>query len=179
VERSDNDLLVASPQDPAAFGEFYRRHARPLAGYFVRRTGRPELAADLTAETFAAALQHARRYDPAKGPAAGWLYGIARRELADAYERGHVEDRARRRMRIPRIELDDEAIERINATADVEAVALLAHLPDDQRAAVEARVLHDREYDEIAAADGVSESVVRKRVSRGLAGLRDRLGERP
>jgi RNA polymerase sigma-70 factor (ECF subfamily) len=178
MERSDDDLLAATPRDPAAFGEFYRRHARPLAGYFVRRTGRAELAADLTAETFAAALQHARRYDPAKGAAAAWLYGIARRELADALERGRVEDRARRRMRIPRLQLDDEAIERIDATAD-SAVALLVHLPDDQRAAVEARVLNDREYDDIAAADGVSEAVVRKRVSRGLAGLRGRMGERP
>jgi RNA polymerase sigma-70 factor (ECF subfamily) len=179
VERSDDDLLVAARKDPAAFGEFYRRHARPLAGYFVRRTGRPEMAADLTAETFAAALQHARRYDPAKGPAAAWLYGIARRELADAIERGRVEDRARRRMRIPRIALDDDAIERINATADCKAVSLLAHLPQDQQAAVRARVLDDLDYDEIAAADGVTEAVVRKRVSRGLAGLRNRMGDRP
>jgi RNA polymerase sigma-70 factor (ECF subfamily) len=179
VERSDDDLLAATLRDPAAFGELYRRHARGIAGYFVRRTGRPELAADLTAETFAAALQHARRYDPAKGAAAAWLYGIARRELADALERGRVEDRARRRMRIPRIELDDEAIERINATADSQAVVLLAGLPEDQRTAVVARVLDEFEYDEIAAAGGISESVARKRVSRGLAGLRNRLGDRP
>ena len=179
MQRSDEDLLVATPKDPAAFGEFYRRHARPLAGYFVRRTGRPELAADLTAETFAAALQHARRFDPAKGPAAAWLYGIARRELADALERGRVEDRARRRMRIPRIALNDEAIERINASADTHAVSLLAHLPEDQQAAVRAHVIDELGYHEIAAAGGVSEAVVRKRVSRGLTGLRRRMGDEP
>ena len=179
MERSDDDLLSATPRDPAAFGELYRRHARAVAGYFVRRTGRADLAADLTAETFAAALQHARRFDPAKGPALAWLYGIARRELADALARGRVEDRARRRMRIPRIDLDDEAIERINATADTQAVELLASLPEDQRAAVEGRVLRDLEYGEIAAEGGVTEAVARKRVSRGLAGLRNRLGDRP
>ena len=179
MERSDDDLLTATPRDPAAFGELYRRHSRTLTGYFVRRTGRPEMAADLVAETFAAALQHARRFDPAKGPAVGWLYGIARRELADALRAGRVEDRARRRMRIPRIELEDADIARIQATADLDVAELLSGLPDDQRAAVEQRVLHEHDYAEIAAADGTTETVIRKRVSRGLAGLRDRIGAKP
>jgi Sigma-70 region 2 len=75
---SDEELLVASVGDEEAFAAFYRRHARPLAGFFMRRTGDAELAADLTAETFAAALAARRRFDPAKGAAIGWLYGIAR-----------------------------------------------------------------------------------------------------
>jgi RNA polymerase sigma-70 factor (ECF subfamily) len=179
VERSDDDLLTATPTDPAAFGEFYRRHSRALTGYFVRRTRSPEMAADLVAETFAAALQHVRRFDPAKGQAVGWLYGIARRELADALERGRVEDRARRRMRIPRIALEDADIERIQATADSDVVSLLSHLPVEQRAAVEQRVLQEQDYAEIAAADGTTETVIRKRVSRGLAGLRHKIGARP
>ena len=72
---SDEELLVASVGDEEAFAAFYRRHARPLAGFFMRRTGDAELAADLTAETFAAALASRRRFDPAKGAAIGWLYG--------------------------------------------------------------------------------------------------------
>src|ERR687894_2211648 len=95
--RSDEGLLQAVPQEPEAFAVFYRRHVTPLLGYFLRRTRDPELAADLTAETFAAALDGAHRFDPARGPAVGWLYGIARRRLADAQRRGAVEDRARRR----------------------------------------------------------------------------------
>jgi hypothetical protein len=57
---SDEELLVASVGDEEAFAAFYRRHARPLAGFFMRRTGDGELAADLTAETFAAALASRR-----------------------------------------------------------------------------------------------------------------------
>ena len=79
---SDEELLVASVGDEEAFAAFYRRHARPVAGFFMRRTGDGELAADLTAETFAAALASRRRFDPVKGPAVGWLYGIARHKLA-------------------------------------------------------------------------------------------------
>ncbi len=36
--------------------ELYVAHARRIAGYLMRATGDAEVAADLTAETFAAAL---------------------------------------------------------------------------------------------------------------------------
>jgi RNA polymerase sigma-70 factor (ECF subfamily) len=81
---------------------------------------------------------------------------------------------------MPALALDDELIERVEAAAGEErALALLAELPADQRGAVSARVLHEREYAEIAAELQCSESVVRKRVSRGLARLRVRLKEEP
>jgi RNA polymerase sigma factor (sigma-70 family) len=177
VQRTDDDLLSATPRDPAAFGELYRRHVHALAGYFVRRTGNAEMAADLTAETFARALRHARRFDPAKGPAAAWLYGIARRQLADALTRGRVDDLARRRLGVPRIELDDESISAIEASAGYPIAQLLHELPADQRLAIEARVLEERGYGDIATAAGVPEAAIRKRVSRGLAAMRERLGE--
>lgn len=183
-QRTDDELLAASVAEPAAFAEFYDRHAHALVGYFMARTSNPEIAADLAAETFAAALAGRRRFKPAKGPAAAWLYGIARRKLADALEHGRVEDRARRRLGMPRIELDDEALERIVAAAaassdGARAVAALEDLPADQREAIQARVLEDEEYAEIAGRLRLSESVIRKRVSRGLAGLRTRIEETP
>jgi RNA polymerase sigma-70 factor (ECF subfamily) len=180
--RTDDELLAATPRDPSAFGEFYERHAVPLTGYFLRRTRNPEWAADLTAETFADALMRARRFDPAKGTAVMWLYGIAGRELADALEHGAVATRARRRMRIPRIELDDDALERVVEVASSAATGrrlaeLLDELPAEQRDAVRARVLDELDYDEIAAGGAISEAVARKRVSRGLAGIRARMRE--
>jgi hypothetical protein len=41
---------------PAEIEALYRDHARRLAGYLMRATNDPEIAADLTAETFAATL---------------------------------------------------------------------------------------------------------------------------
>ena len=161
---SDEELLVASVGDEEAFAAFYRRYARPLAGFFMRRTGDAELAADLTAETFAAALASRRRFDPAKGPAIGWLYGIARHKLARTQEHGRVEDRARRTLGMAPLALDDEAIELL-VTADGDVVQLMQRLPADQRAAIEARVLDEQEYEQIAAATQTSEAVIRKRRS--------------
>ena len=101
----------------------------------------------------------------------------ARHLLARSRERGRVENRARARLGLPPLALDDELIARIEAAGGEErALTLLARLPDDQRQALEARVLDERGYDEIAAELQCSETVIRKRVSRGLAALRTRLG---
>ncbi len=76
--------------------------------------------------------------------------------------------------------LTDEAIERVEALATAEASSSLLHegleaLPQDQREAVLARVLDERDYADIANSARTSESVIRKRVSRGLTGLRQTL----
>lgn len=178
IEHSDEALLAALDDEPEAFAVFYRRHVTALLAYFVRRTRDPELAADLCAETFAAALTGAHRFRPERGPR--WLYGIARRLLSHARRRGAVEDHARRRLGMAPLALTDEALERIEALASAEASATALHaaldaLPADQRDALEARVVDERGYAEIALAARTSESVIRQRVSRGLAGLRERM----
>jgi RNA polymerase sigma-70 factor, ECF subfamily len=55
------------------------------------------------------------------------------------------------------------------------ALAAVEQLPADQRAAVRARIIEERGYAEIAAGLRCSESVVRQRVSRGLARMRTEL----
>jgi hypothetical protein len=70
-DRSDEDLLLAARHEPEAFALFYRRHVRALAAYFWRRSRDAETTADLTAETFAAALDGCARFDPSRGRAIG------------------------------------------------------------------------------------------------------------
>ena len=151
-----------------------------MLAFCARRVAEAEIAADLTAETFAAALDGAHRHRPEKGPGAAWLYGIAKRLLVNAAQRGAVEDRARRRLGMNRVAIGDDALERVEALATAEGgtPALqqgLKELPRDQREAVLARVLAEDEYADIAARARTTELVIRKRVQRGLAGLRQRL----
>jgi RNA polymerase sigma factor (sigma-70 family) len=162
---------------PAEIEELYRSHARRIAGYLMRVTGDAEVAADLTAETFAAALMSRGRYRPGMGAPTTWLYAIAANKLKDWRRRGYAEDRARRRLRIERPALSEDDVAEFNRLADeVTADALLDVLPADQSSALRARVLDDRAYGEIAVAEGVSEAAVRQRVSRGLSSLRQRIG---
>jgi RNA polymerase sigma-70 factor (ECF subfamily) len=174
---SDEELLTS--HDPEAFGMFYDRYVRVLLGYFARRTGDPEVAADLAAETFASALVSKRRYSPSGGPAVAWLFTIAARRLADYRRRGSVERRAQRALAIERRPVTAEDAELIALLADDTTSALLADLPADQRAAVIDHVVYEHGYSEMAEAAHMSEAAVRQRVSRGLATLRRRAGRRP
>jgi RNA polymerase sigma factor (sigma-70 family) len=174
---SDDELLGA--RDAMSFERFYLRHVDAILAYFSRRTHDAELSADLCAETFAAALSSRHRFRPGRAPAGAWLYGIAAKKLADAQRRGYAERRARERLGMERIELSDQDIARIERLGeDDEALVLMGRLAPDQRAAVSAHVIDERGYGEIAGELGTSEAVVRKRVSRGLAAMRQRMGAR-
>ncbi len=170
-------LLSAARSDPQAFARFYRRFEQPVLGFFMRATGRAELAADLTAETFASALESVATYDPARGRADNWLFGIARNVLGSSYRRSRVEAGARQRLGLPRLVIDDHAAETIARLSEGHEHATLAlcDLSDEQRHAIQAHVLQERDYAEIAGELRCSEAVVRQRVSRGLRTLRARL----
>jgi RNA polymerase sigma factor (sigma-70 family) len=174
--KTDADALIAARDDAEAFAIFYRRHNTRVLRYFATRTPTPEAAADLTAETFATAFSALRQFDPARGPAVVWLFAIARNLLSDAYRRGHIRAKARRRLALEPLWLDDEDIRRIEELAGVPSVdALLDGLSEHEQAAVRGRVLDERSYDEIAIELRCSPAVVRQRVSRGLARLRTSL----
>jgi RNA polymerase sigma factor (sigma-70 family) len=173
---SDEALLSATADDPQAFAVFYRRHVTALLAYLVYRTRDGEQAVDLCAEVFAAALQASGRFRPGPVPARGWLFGIANNKVAETRRRGVVADRARRRLGMERIAVGEEEYERVERLVDLERSGpplerLVDGLGRAEREAVLARVVEERPYAEIAAAQRVSPEVVRQRVSRGLARL--------
>lgn len=79
---------MKSPQRPAEeqrrsrFEELYEANRGPVLAYLLRRTASPDDAADVLAETFLTAW---RRLDDAPAGLEGrlWLYGVARRSLAN------------------------------------------------------------------------------------------------
>jgi RNA polymerase sigma factor (sigma-70 family) len=179
--RSDEDLLAATAVEPEAFAAFYRRHLRFVIAYLFNRTGRRELAADLAAETFAAALQALPRYAEPPGHARGWLFAIAANKLADSARRGAVADHSRRQLEMTPVALSDMELERAEEMIDAQRMApdltaLLAELPPEQREALQGRVVDECDYCELAARWSCSEAVIRQRVSRGLTTLRRRMG---
>jgi RNA polymerase sigma factor (sigma-70 family) len=162
--------LRRARREPDAFAAFYSRHERLTLTFFIGGVGDAEVAADLAAETFAAALTAVPRFRRRQEPATAWLLGMARNVLAMSRRRGRVEARARRRLGMPLV-LTDEILERIEAL-DGTVLELLEGLPPLAREAVKARVVDERDYAEIAQDLRCSEAVVRKRVSRGLTALR-------
>ena len=171
---SDDDLLARTADDREAFGEFYDRHVMAVLGELRRAGLRTDDALDLAAEVFAAALLASRRYRPGEAPARAWLLGIARNKLMHRSRRAATEAAARRKLGMPRLTYSDEALDRVDELLDAEPARYVngtAALPDAEREAVVARVIDERDYDEIAAATGATPAAVRQRVSRGLAKL--------
>jgi RNA polymerase sigma factor (sigma-70 family) len=171
---TDDELLVATAGDREAFGELYDRHVRGVLAELRRSGLSTEEALDLTAEVFAAALLASRRYRPGEAPARAWLLGIARNKLVHRRRRAATETAARRKLGMPRLTYSDEALERVEDLLDPEHGRYTngtAALPPAEREAVVARVIEERDYDEIAAASGATPAAIRQRVSRGLAKL--------
>lgn len=177
----DAELLrrAVDDADGEAFAELYRRHVDAVLAYLRRRVPTPELALDLTAETFATAIERAHTYR-GDAPVGAWLYGIARNKLLESLRRGRVEDAARRRLAHEPLAVTDDELAAVESRAARGAGLLdeqLALLAPEVREALVARIVDERDYDEIAADLACSEQVVRKRVSRGLRRLRAALEE--
>lgn len=180
-ENADGELVVAMGRgDEDAFVAVYRRYLPLVLRWCLRETGNRELAADLAAEVFAAALTAARRYRPERGLVAAWLLGIARNKLAESRRRGRIEESARRRLGVESWSLTDLDLERVDelASLDERVLALLEQLPVATQEALRGRVVQELSYEQIAAELCCSEAVVRQHVSRGLRRLRSQLEER-
>jgi RNA polymerase sigma factor (sigma-70 family) len=177
VTRTDAELLACASRDPLAFREFYDRYATWVRSWFLRHTGSESAALDLTAETFAQAWHSSRRFrDMADGSGAPWLFGIARNLLRQYHKHNRIESAARERLGLPAAFSDceeyDAVDERLEAGSLAPALRLaLRALPREQRRALELRIVHQLEYDEVAGALGCSQNAARLRVSRALRSL--------
>lgn len=174
---SDEELLTGSVTRPELFAAFYHRHAEDVLGFLARRTLDPQVAADLTAETFAEAFASRRRFrERGEGSAMGWLFALARHRLSHYVRRRAVESRWRERVGMPLVEITRDDVERIEELIDFEQVGRelarhLGTLKHDQREALRLRIVEGRSYAEIARLLNCSEDVARARVSRALRRL--------
>ena len=110
--RSDRDLLAASRADGRGFSEFYRRHCEAVLSFHGARVRDPELAADLTSETFASALRAVHNLSrPLPDQPVAWLFVIARSRAIDFYRRGRADADALRRLAMERVTLDEDDID--------------------------------------------------------------------
>jgi RNA polymerase sigma-70 factor (ECF subfamily) len=167
---TETALLRAARRDPAAFTALYRRLVADVYAYLRGATRDPDLARDLTAETFARTLESLGGFRGLRAQSGrAYVFRVAQRLVAEQARSRTAELAACRRLEIaPPSESDERG----------DALAALEALSPDQREAVGLRVLLDREYADVAARLGISEAAARKRVSRGLQLLHDRMEER-
>lgn len=164
---------------PSAFSRVYEAKAQELITFFTRRTFDVEVARDLTAETFAQAFEHRRRFrGHTDAEAAAWLYGIARHQLGRYVRRGIVHRKAVQRLGIDVPAVTDDDHQRIVELAGLgdlrdTVASAFSTLPAEQREALRLRVVDECPYSDVAATLGVTEQTARARVSRGLRRIAD------
>jgi RNA polymerase sigma factor (sigma-70 family) len=158
------------------FERLYRANVDVVTAYFARRTADPQLVADLTADTFVAVITHFGSFDPRKGTARAWVFGIARHVYAS-----HCEAYSQQQHRLQRLagrrDLDHdqvgELLERIDAERAGRAlITELAALPERDRAVIELVDIAGLRPKEVAAALGLTPGSVRMRLMRTRARLR-------
>jgi RNA polymerase sigma factor (sigma-70 family) len=180
--RSDAELIVTSSTDPQAFRELYNRWAEAVLQYFVRRVYDAEVAADLTAETFAVAYERRLNFRDIGRPGGAWLYGIAAKELSRFFRRREVELRVARRLGLERPALDLDSERQIAALINgddhrLRVTSALERLPPAARRAVELRVVEEMDYEQIAERLHCRPEAARTRVHRGLKRLNEMMEE--
>jgi RNA polymerase sigma-70 factor (ECF subfamily) len=140
------------------YGELYG----PVSGYVLRRARNPEDAAEVIAETFATLW---RRVDscPAGDEVRPWLFGVARRVLANQ-RRGE-----RRRTALAErltAELDRTSAVPVQAGSDGRIARAFAGLSEPDREVLSLLAWEGLTREELALVLGVSRAVARLRLHR-------------
>ncbi|MDJ1135715.1 RNA polymerase sigma factor [Streptomyces iconiensis] len=162
--------------DAAGFALFYEENFDAVLGFVTRRTACPQVAADLTADIFVAALEAAGQYDAKRGAPAAWLYGIARNVLSAHYRGSVREQHAVARLNGRRL-LDEEDIAALDERIDAERAARElterhAELIEPLRAVLDLVAVDGLSPREAAQALGLNTTTVRVRLHRARRALR-------
>ncbi|MEZ5076564.1 MAG: RNA polymerase sigma factor [Solirubrobacterales bacterium] len=144
----------------------YEEHGREVLAYALRRVGDPEDAADVVAETLLVAWRQVGRI-PAGEEARLWLYGVARRTLAN--QRRGERRRARLAERLRR-ELASTVAPASNPGTPV--LRALAALSEDDRELLLLAGWEELAPKQIARVLGVSTVAARSRLHRARRRLR-------
>jgi len=168
------DVGLSFDDRERAFRELYAAHFDAVLGYALRRVNRPEDAGDVTADTFLVAWR--RLAHAPEGPdVRPWLYGVARRVLAN-HRRGErrrtaLGDRLRRELRTHVPDASDDVVQREDVTA------AMGRLSARDQEVLELHLWEGLESREIAEVLGQTTAVVRPRLSRARGRLRELLGD--
>jgi len=172
---TDEELLErVGSRDRDAFEVLYKRYSRSVLGLALRRLGDRGRAEDAMQETFAAIWRAAKTYRPERGPAAPWLFAVARNSISD---------RGRARREPPAEVPDEPSLEaRPDERAEQSWVSWRVHsalqtLPDHERELIELAYWSGLSQSEIANLVGIPLGTVKTRTRSALARLAGELEE--
>jgi RNA polymerase sigma-70 factor (ECF subfamily) len=159
-------LLQVARGDQEALRSIYRAFERPLYSLGVRWYGDRGLAEELVQEVTLRVWRRAETFDPAKGAARSWIFGVARNVASDL-------GRTKSRQPLPTEHVEEEASpwDQDAAISAWEVAGALRALPSDEQEVVELAFIHQHSHSEIASRLGIPLGTVKTRMYRGLGRL--------
>ena len=173
-DASDGELLTrVAERDREAFEVLYHRYVRSIFGLALRRLRDRTRAEDAVQETFAAIWRSAGSYKPERGPAAPWLYAIARNAIVDRF-RSQVDTTAE----VPELVSGDAgpADRAESSFVSWRVHRALEELPQREREVVELAYWSGLSQSEVADYLNIPLGTVKTRTRSALARLADVLG---
>jgi RNA polymerase sigma-70 factor (ECF subfamily) len=183
-DASDADLLKAARHDAAAFRAFYDRWSEPVLAYFQRRVNDPQVALDLTAETFATVFEKRTSFRRMGSSPGAWVFGIAKNVLRRYFRTQAIQRRAVDRLGVQLPSYDDHALRRVEELVDNAQMRglvqdALATVKESDRRILELRFVEGRPFNEIAQILGCSVNAARVRCHRAVTRLERQLPQSP
>ena len=177
----DDETLIAriAGQDQLALDALYERYARVVYGLALRMLGDAEHAEDVVQETFWRVWRRGSTFQAGRGPATGWIFGIAhnlsidelRRQRARPNQVYETEDAPVLR------EMVDEGMDVAGAAVESERRRLieraLGQISAEQRQAIELAYFGGLSQSEIAERLQSPIGTVKTRIRLGLRRLRE------
>ena len=173
-----------------AWNALYDGFAADVWRYVARLLGSDAASvADVVQETFLGAARSAGGFDPERGTLAGWLFGIAHRQVGLHWRRVDRTIRLRKaaeseaeeaRRRAEQLDPAAEASDRRELTDLVRSV--LSEMPADYARLLLAKYLDERSLAELAAEQGDSPEAVKSKLARARRDFRakyERLSREP
>lgn len=193
MELTDDGLLrrmIAGDED--AFTLLYRRRHPAIFRFALHMCGSAAVAEDVTQEVFMTLIRDAKRFDPARGTLAAFLFGVARNHLRKRWEQD--------RHSAPLLIEDDALAQKLSLQAasgngnghgalgdshdvftSLETVGrvrqAIGTLPENYREVVVLCELQEMSYEEAAEALDCPVGTVRSRLHRARALLLEKLRE--
>ena len=159
-----------------SFSKFYDKFAPKVYRFILFKVGKPEVAQDITSDTFLKAWQYCQRVEITYPQAV--FYQMARQQIADFYRR--------QKVRLVSLDQEPEIVDSglsldeqlIQGDEQRRTLVALATLPNEQQEILTWRYIDGYSYQQIGKIISKPSGTVRVISHRALKKLKTELGER-
>jgi RNA polymerase sigma-70 factor (ECF subfamily) len=171
-QREGDLLLAVARGDQDALRQLYRAFERPLYTLGIRWLHDQALAEELVQEVTLRVWRRASSFDPSKGAASSWIFGVARNVAADL-------GRAARRVPTPVEDplVSQEPWDEDSSWQQWQIATAVQNLPVEQQRIIHLAYVLQFTQSEIARALDIPLGTVKTRLYQGLRALRPLLAD--